>query len=111
MELLSSNGLSTQWQYMFTTGDLQTRRKTNMKLMYKLILSINVWRSSVIQMEIPLYSPLSQSFKLRTNKELFNHLFTKINMMILTNHSFNENNLKSIKIKFIFLFTLIIIFF
>lgn len=79
--------------------------------MYKLILSINVWRSSVIQMEIPLYSPLSQSFKLRINKELFNHLFTKINMMILTNHSFNENNLKSIKIKFIFLLTLIIIFF
>lgn len=74
--------------------------------MYKLILSINVWRSSVIQMEILLYSPLSQSFKLRINKELFNHLFTKINMMILTNHSFNENNLKSIKIKFFFYYLL-----
>jgi hypothetical protein len=80
--------------------------------MYKLVLSINVSHFSVIQMEILLCSPLSRSFKLRIYKDLFNHLFTKINMLILNKHSFNENNLKLIQFKFIFLlFTFIIFFF
>ncbi len=46
-------------------------------------------------MEILLSSQLDLSFQPAIGKELFNHLFRKINLIILINHSYNEYNLNS----------------